>query len=277
MRLMAAWRGARWPAWVFAAAVLAACQSRPVTADGSSDVAVVGEALSCPPAAATPAEIASTPRADTNLELLALRLSQRVVAEQGIYDRVVRDLTAIRVLKPSVANISYWPLHDGRDLVFTVDRPTAEALRDQRHRAWRCLDASYVVAATKVTIVEAVPPSAPLQTVSLTLKGIYDTEMLSQLYSSALEKGDIQPNYSVGDAATICVTRNGDRWHYVLSAARGDCPAGCTATTAYYFSSGVGGAVFEEQWDSESGLPAPSWWSQYGVPSGDKAACSRHR
>src|SRR6187402_2787929 len=62
-----------------------------------------GAAGSCMVSVPSPAVIASTPRADTNLELLALRLSSGVVAEQAIYDRVVRDVAAIREADPSLS------------------------------------------------------------------------------------------------------------------------------------------------------------------------------
>lgn len=63
--------------------------------DGSSTAGVDGEAgTACPPARASASELASTPRADVNLELVALKLSRgKVVAElhSGFLRRITRD------------------------------------------------------------------------------------------------------------------------------------------------------------------------------------------
>src|SRR6185312_12133886 len=55
-----------------------------------------------PPTAAE--GVAATPRADVNLELLALSIDPgRITADEDTYQRVVADITAIRKADPSLA------------------------------------------------------------------------------------------------------------------------------------------------------------------------------
>lgn len=242
----------------------------------SHDQSRADQQPACPPVAASPEEIAATPRADTNLELLALKLSDSVTARQEIYDRVVGDVAAIRKLRPEVADIPYRSLHDGRMLSFSVDAPTVESMRDGKYPAWDCLNTAYQVIKLEAFIASAIPPSVPYHFVGLTLKGIYNLEEISKEYAGTLTKGTVNPNYPGGDGSTICITRSGVVWHYVLSRGLGDCPAGCTQHVAYYFTTTPGsGPTFHESWDSDVGIPQPSWWLTYGPPNGKMAACPR--
>ena len=182
-------------------------------------------ATSCPPALASAAEIASTPRADTNLELLALHLSPgRLVADQATYGRLVRDITAIRRQYPQVADINYFAPSDGRSLSMTVDAATGNAMMNGTYHDWDCLNQTY--GETNIQVL----PGKDGSSVSLTLKGIYDINLLTPLYKA------LSPEFSAfyggpggGDGSTICVTQQAANiWYYVFDRASGDCIAGCT-------------------------------------------------
>jgi len=229
----------------------------------------------CPPVRTTAEEISSTPREDTNLEQLAVRLSPGIVARQDIYDRLVKDVYAARAAVPDVATVKYWPLEDGRTLQFDVDVPTLEAMRDNRYNGWKCVNDAYGVESIDAQQLQSMPPSLPHHPVLLKLKGIYALDRLATEYQAVLTTGSVKPLGTTGDGPTICVTRKGELWHYVFSVARGDCAAGCYATTAYYFTSKSPGGSPELQgkWDSESGTSAPTWWTDYGEPAGSQAAC----
>ena len=55
-------------------------------------------------------QLAQTPRADFNLELLALSLEPgNITASQALYDRVVADVTAMRRLAPELADVDFLP------------------------------------------------------------------------------------------------------------------------------------------------------------------------
>lgn len=184
-----------------------------------------------------PGLIASTPREDTNLELLALRLSTGVVAEQGIYDRVVRDVTAIRAAEPAIADISYFPEHDGRELFLALEISTAAVMKSGQYRDWDCLNAAYVVEDLQVDETGFAPFAL------LTLKGIYQLKDLVGDYSELPGVTGVSPNLGGGDGPTICVTREEDEWQWVFDRASGDCAGGCLQHEYTHFSTNADGEV----------------------------------
>jgi hypothetical protein len=183
---------------------------------------------------ATAAEIAATPRADTNLELLALQLSPgRFTAEQAIYDRVVRDVSAIRAAEPSLADIAYWPNDDGRGLFLELaDQGTLMAMQAGSYHAWDCLNQTFIE--TKLVLNNPSGQFSPEAT--LTLKGIYAIPLLAAEYGKLPGIKSAAPESSGGDGPTICVTPSTDVWHYVFDRAGGDCPAGCTTHEYHHFT-----------------------------------------
>lgn len=103
----------------------------------------------------TPQEISATPRQDANLELLALRLSGGITAEEAVYQRLVRDIGAIRSEFPVVQGIKYFASHSGQGMNVTLDEPSLSKLRAGDYRAWDCLNRHFGVA-------EVSPPSGPM-------------------------------------------------------------------------------------------------------------------
>jgi hypothetical protein len=199
----------------------------------------------------TPEEIAATPRADENLELLALSMSAGVTATQTVYDRVVRDVAAIRTLEPSVAHIGYFAPHDGKSLILGVDAATRAAIEEGTYAAWDCLNEHYGFVSAEVL--------GNIDFVTLTLKGIYDLELIGPEYET-LEGIDVaDPNLVGGDGPTICVYADEVQWHWVLDDASGDCPAGCTEHDYWYFTTtGAGETAFVERYDNPND-PVPAW------------------
>jgi hypothetical protein len=92
-----------------------------------------------------PSDIAATPRADHDAEVLALSLDPtRAVAPQAQYDTVAADLSAIRALDPTLA-----PVHVGCELPngvafwFFDDEDVNQAIFADDYHAWDCHDAYY--------------------------------------------------------------------------------------------------------------------------------------
>ena len=197
-----------------------------------------GSPLECPPGLPTVEEIAATPRADKNLELLAVKLSKSIVANQAIYDRVVRDVGAIRADNPEVAGIEYFAPGDGRGIFLVVDAQ-AYAMRDQAwYQSWTCLTDTYVATDTRVE-----HPDSSKVYVELTLKGTYDIPAVAKQFEALPGIESASPSEGGGDGPSICVTREGGKWVYVFDDAGGDCPAGCTEHAYRWFSTDAAGAV----------------------------------
>jgi hypothetical protein len=204
---------------------------------GLAGAAAGGSPAVCPPGVPSAQQIASTPRANPNLELLALKLSTGIVADQAIYDRVVRDVSAIQTQDSTVAGIGYFPRNDGRSLELSVDQPTFDQMRDHSYQAWDCLNQAYILGNVNFG-------PGTLLDVSLSLKGIYELQQVAAEYATLAGIKSAGPGgIGGGDGPTICVTPEGDVWHYVFDQAGGDCTAGCNEHQYFHFTTGSAGAV----------------------------------
>lgn len=182
-------------------------------------------------------DVTQTPRADINLELMALKFSSQFVADQATYDRFVRDVGAIRTTDPSVASIQYTAPDDGRQLLLSIDSDTLHAMQAGEYHAWDCLNQSLGLVHTSFD--EFSSSGSAL----LTLKGIYDLDKLLPRYDALPGVNGSGPNSVSVDGPTICVTQEGDRWHYVFDQASGDCIAGCIEHSYTHFETDAAGAV----------------------------------
>ena len=229
--------------WLAGCLLLVACGSSQALDGSGADAGaggMTGEAgapSACSASVPSPEMIASTPREDTNLELLALRLSTGVVAEQSIYERVVRDVTAIREADPAIADISYFPEHDGRALFLGLETPTALIMKSGQYHDWDCLNDAYVVEDIRIDETSFAPSAL------LTLKGIYQLKDLVGDYSELPGVTGVSPNLGGGDGPTLCVTREGDVWQWVFDRASGNCADGCLEHEYTHFSTTADGEV----------------------------------
>jgi len=219
----------------------------------------------CPPGLATATEIASTPRADFNLELLALKLSPgKVVADQAIYDRVVRDVGAIRALQPAIATVGFFPPNDGRTILLAMTREISEQMQRGDYHDWDCLNTTYG-ASTPFDFVSAFDS---VFGVAIKLKGTYSIALLDLEYGRLPGVKSAEPGVAGGDGPTICVTPGPTTWHYAFDAASGDCPGGCTEHHDWHFATEGDGTVTPlGSWNSQDGMPAPAWVAQYASRS----------
>lgn len=206
-------------------------------------------------------EIAATPRADENLELLALQLSDGAIADEAIYRRLVRDIAAIRAREPAVREINYFTPFDGSTMNLAFDEANAAAFREGGYHNWDCLNRHY-------RVVSITPFSG--NGVTITFGGRFNQHKLGELYSSLRGVKWAEPVMYVGDGPTIYVTRENDSWHYVFDDATGDCLSGCYASDAWYFvARGNSSPRFIARWISSGGSgamrDAPEWVQKYLV------------
>jgi hypothetical protein len=222
--------------------------------------------LFCSCRSAPPSDLEATPRADRNLELLALSVSGGVVARQEIYDRVVRDVAAIRASHPEVQGIDYHSRDTGNSLLLRVDAATGTAIEEHTYHDWDGLNARWRLTDSHYLI-------APLQIFFLQFRGIYDMAAVAREY--VVLRGVIfsEPNGLAGDGPTICLTLDGDWYRYVFDRAEGDCLAGCISHHEFGFSTDSLGAIaFEAEWDSTTSTPLPDFMRRFGRRAG--ASCS---
>jgi hypothetical protein len=230
----------------FILALVAACAGQPL-ADG--------------------ADLKATPRADQNLELLALSVSGTVVARQDVYDRVVRDVSAIRAATAEVQGIGYFPRNDGKSLILGVDSATAASIEAGAYHAWDALNARWrVVEKQKVT------DSGVLL---LRFRGIYDMSTVAQQYASLSGVRSAEPDGIIGDDSTICLTIEGSAYRFVFDRAGGDCPSGCIDHHESGFTTDAAGSITPEStWDSTNASPQPDFIRRFGRRAG--TSCALH-
>jgi hypothetical protein len=236
------------------------------TTDGAAAMDVRPNAgADCPPALASEAELASTPRANANLELLALKLSPgKVVADEATYQRVVRDVAAIRAKDPSLAKISFFAHDDGQTIGLVVPVETAAQMEAGTYHAWDCLNATYS-AMLPVEVIRI--GSSATAFVYFELRGLYATKLLAAEYAKLPGITSAEGATFGGDGPTICATAGPSTWHYVFDDASGDCPAGCIDHVLRHFATEPAGAVTElGRWSTQDGSPRPSWATELASP-----------
>lgn len=222
--------------------------------DASADVPGVPNTVppGCPAALVSPSELATTPRADRELELLAIAKGPpSLVADQVIYDRLVRDVRLIKAERPSLANITFWPPHqDGKRLFVKFPLSVVDQIEKGEYHAWDCLNASYGL--ERIETFKAISR----EFVAITLKGLYNMDILASEYAKLPEVISVGTTTLGGDGPTICVSLGTDTWQYAFDEASGDCPLGCIDHHYWLFStSAAGTAMFEGDWTPTMGEP----------------------
>jgi len=197
-------------------------------------------------------EIAATPREDTNRELLAIDLAGGLTADQAVYDRLGRDLEAIRAMTPAVENVGYLPSTDGKSLFLTADSlATYRAMERGEYRGWDCLNDWYGL---EQIITEASSPATDPWVV-VRLKGIYDLYKIAPEYAELPGVASAGPEgvaYPAVLLPTLCVTRDGETYHYFFGSVEGG------GLTTFYFRTEADGSVeLVGIYDPRSLGPAP--------------------
>jgi hypothetical protein len=222
---------------------------------GSGEGAATDDYAACPTPLGTAEELALTPRADTNLELLALTLDiGRLTASQATYERVVADIGTIRGLAPSLESVAFWPPHDGNSLLITFGSAATEALSAGTYTAWDCLLAAYDARIGSVT--DIFPTYAP----TIYLDGIFDMPRLARLFEQ-LPDVSVEIN-ATGGRRTLCAQRDGEHYEYVVDRTNLSCdsPTGCSGSARHFSSDAPGEVTVLESWTASDEAPAPDWF-----------------
>ena len=210
-------------------------------------------------------DLSATPRPDENLELLALRVSGAVVAPQDVYDRVVRDVTAIRATHPELQGIVYSPPDDGKSLLLIAHGPaadTARALFQDLYARWRLAESR--------GLMQLSPDS---QMVLLRFRGNYDMTAVAKEFSALPGVSSAGPDWiiTLGRAPTICLTRDRSWYRYVFDLGGGGCDS-CAGHQLGFSADASGAIAFEVDWDPLASVPVPEFIERYGPGVG--TSCS---
>jgi hypothetical protein len=216
----------------------------------------------CPAPLGSSEELAATPRADVNLESLALSLEpERMTASQSTYDRIVSDVAAIRALTPALADIGYRSGYDGMSLYIQMSNIGAQSMAAGDYTAWDCLNDAYGAEPPRLSDLSGTHAA------HLELGGVFNLPLVAELYAELPEVILAEASYALGDGSTLCAVRDGEQYEYAVDRAGGDCPAGCTEHEEHGFASAAPGQVSTlGVWSSLSGDPAPAWVSEICRP-----------
>lgn len=212
----------------------------------------------CPGPLGDPEDLAATPRADENLEFLALALEpDAVVASEANYQRVVEDVAAIRALAPDLAPIEYRPSHDGRSLTLSFADAGVDAWAMGAFDGLDCLNEAF-----GATFSPAFD-NFDFFYREVSLRGIHDMPRVVQLYGQLPGVSPAEITGGPGDGPTWCIGRNGANYEYVIDRAMGGCSVVCREHEAYRFSTGAAGQVTPlEIWRSADGESPPDWYTR---------------
>jgi hypothetical protein len=203
----------------------------------------------------TAAALDATPRARPDLEQLAIALQPGFTADQGTYDRLLADTTAMGGLQSRVADITYRAGYPGDELVVSADSATLSAMQGGSYTDWDCANDWYGLTGTSYSVDFAV----------LQFPGTFDIPSLATEYAAFPGVTAAEPDYLAGDGPSLCVTPAGTTWNYVFDDASGDCPSGCIDHAYFYFTSEADGSVaYHGSWDgSGPATSRPAWVNQY--------------
>jgi len=198
-----------------------------------------GEPPICTKLPGTAEQIARTPRADENLELLAISLSDGITADEEIYRRLVRDIAAIRTVDPRMRTIKYSASDTGELMVGPVSSQKQLFLQG-RYKEWDCLNRYF-----HVSRVQYQSGYATLQ-----FAGRFNLNQVGELYSRLAGVRSADPNgyAQIDRPPSIYVLPDSHGWSYVFGG--GACRAANEVKCGlYYFIVSTDGlARFVEEW-----------------------------
>jgi hypothetical protein len=199
----------------------------------------------CPSVVGDTGEMALSPRADENLEALALSLEpRRVIASQAAYERVVADMAALRALAPELASIQFTPPYE-RSVEIVFGDVATQSIARAEYSAWNCLNDFY--GPMEVSDVEtATTPGL----VRLQFQRRFNGELLAELYRQLPGVTAGEPRYSEGLGTALAARRSGDTFDYFVRTSDVSCDATCPSpiddATARHFQSTAAGSVSEQ-------------------------------
>lgn len=215
--------------------------------------------LECGLNLASDEELALTPREDTNLEELGVVATERVVAGQVEYSRVMRDVAAFRSMRPDLENIGFRAAFQ-QEIIIRADEATIAQMASGAYHHWDCLNQRF-----EVSDIES--GAGTPDRVDLKFDGVYHIPTLAERYGLLPGVESATGGLTVGDGSTLCLTPGDDTWHYVVDKGVGDCESGCIDHDYSYFITTLDGTVLASgSWATQSSDPKPQWVTNYVTP-----------
>jgi len=186
---------------------------------------------------ATPEEVATTPRADAEVEILALRAGDVLLAPDDVVARIGRDLAAIRADYTDVATITPRLRASPSSVLVLFDDDTVDDVEADSYTAWDCPNALY----------RATDISEPrFGGVTITFEGRFEPEILGTEYAKLPGVTNAGASPSIGGGNDISIDVVGESYHWVFIQGSGDCQAGCINHDYWGFTTNADGDITDE-------------------------------
>jgi hypothetical protein len=215
--------------------------SGPATTTDSRACQAISDAVS--------AEVEARPNRDAAIEGLGLTLTDAMVVPDALYQRLARDIEAIKARNADLAAIDHRHEFDPTSLlVEAADEATMEAIRDGDYNAWDCMESDHGQSRVHHMFGNHF---------EVRFDRAYDMRQLGELYTRLPGIVHTNLNLNVGDGSTITVERSGQTHTYRFARKWGDCPSGCINSLIWEYRVGPDGAV-EQLSEPDKDAPAPA-------------------
>jgi len=193
-------------------------------------------------------DLERSPREDKEAEVMALCLSNRLVAPEHLYQTISHQLAIIRAQYgdsiPQLREITFKPLWVTGELFIKLTLEAREEVRRCEYHDLDFLNARLKLAQMDTTRLR----SNPLW-VYLTFEGRLHPERLVELYGTVASVVYVKPNYRIGDRSNIYLSFWENRIIYLFREARDDCPSGRICERHWWFEATPSGINYIGSFD----------------------------
>ncbi|MGB7062910.1 MAG: hypothetical protein WBF13_11235 [Candidatus Zixiibacteriota bacterium] len=201
-----------------------------------------------------------TPKADEEAELIALCLSGELVAPDGLYEQVRRDLATIRATFGDtielIDQIRFSPPWSPGFLMIGFDVTAVEQIRSGQYHAWDELNEKYEVMTIDTMLLDWIGLA------TLSFKGRLHGHRLAELYGVLPGTWTVNPSYSRGDLPNVYCRQTWEGMTYLFRYGWGDCPSGCIYSEFWYFRVDDNLPAFVGHWAPHQEPNVPEWWEE---------------
>lgn len=209
---------------------------------------------------ASPAEIALTPRENTEAEILAIEATGSFLADPVIYQRIVDNLVQIRHQFPETSQIR---AHSGGFANGMLVNFRHSPAPDD----WECMNERY-----RANIVSRIPVAPDSHGgAGLEFDGIFNMVLLATEYEKLPRVESVFLTARLGIQEQVCLVIDGETYWYIFSTPPEscqeeciylfDCPEECKERVHIGVSTDSAGAVYlRGRWSSPVDL-APAWYT----------------
>jgi len=174
--------------------------------------------------------IGMTPRDNYDAEILAIKATNSLVAPQDVYERVARDLTAIR-LNDSVSDIHCRLDYSPSSMLISFNDNRSI---NNDYTQLDCMNEYYGLIEKSRRFTGSY---------KYVYAGRFDISLLADEYSKLPDVKYAEPNYYYGDGDNICLSIRDGVYSYVFKRGWGDCPSGCMYEEYLGFTSNQNGSI----------------------------------